>query len=89
MQLPSARECQDLVSNSSSSLAYIALALGNIATAVATPGTYSCTLTTSGKTDQDVQAVRALLKRLGFILTQTTTTITIKWDNSVAAAISY
>lgn len=89
MIFPTSREAQDIVSNSSSSLAYMALTLGNIATALATPGTYSCTLTTSGKTAQDVQAVRQLLWSLGYRLTQTTTTITIKWDNSIAASISY
>lgn len=89
MIFPTSREAQDAVSNSSSSLAYMALALGNIATALATPGTYSCTLTTAGKTAQDVQAVRQLLWSLGYRLTQTTTTITIKWDNSVGATISY
>lgn len=89
MQLPTARECQDLVSNGGTSLAYIALALGNIATACATAGTYSCTLTVSGKTAQDVQAVRNALTRRGFRLTQSSTTITILWDNSVGATISY
>lgn len=89
MIFPSARECQDMVSNGSTSLAYIALALGNIATALATPLTYSCTLTTSGKTADDVQAVRQLLLSKGFVLSQSGATITIKWDNSVAASISY
>lgn len=88
MIIPSARECQDIVSNGSTSLAYIALALGNIATACATPATYTCTLTTSGKTAQDVQAVRQMLVNLGFRLTQTTTTITIRWDNSVASQLN-
>lgn len=89
MIFPTAREAQDIVSNGSTSLAYIALALGNIATALATPGTYSCTLTVSGKTAQDVQAVRQKLLAMGYIITQTTTTLTIKWDNSVAASILY
>lgn len=88
MIIPSARECQDIASNGSSSLAYMALALGNIATALATPGTYSCTLTTSGKTAQDVQAMRSLLFRMGFRLTQSSTTITILWDNSVVAQLN-
>jgi hypothetical protein len=89
MIFPTAREAQDIVSNSSSSLAYIALALGNLATALATPGTYSCTLTVSGKTAQDVQAVRQKLLNLGYRITQSTTTLTILWDNSIAASISY
>lgn len=88
MQIPTAREAQDIVSNGSTSLAYIALALGNIATALATPLTYSCTLTTSGKTAQDVQAVRQLLLNRGYRLTQSTTTITILWDNSVPAQLN-
>ncbi len=88
MIIPSARECQDIVSNGSTSLAYTALALGNIATACATPMTFSCTLTTSGKSGGDVAAMRQLLTNLGFRLTQTTTTITIKWDNSVVAQLN-
>ncbi len=90
MILPKARDCADIVSNGGTASAYFALALGNIATAVATPGTYSCTLTVSGKQGQDVEAVRKELLNLGYRLTQTTTTITILWDGSApAVAINY
>ena len=88
MQIPNAREAQDMVSNGSTNLAYFALALGQIATAIATPGTYSCTLTTSGKTAADVQAVKQLLFAKGYRLTVSGATITILWDNSVVAQLN-
>ena len=85
MILPSARACQDVVASiAATDSAYMALCLGNIATAVAS-GAYSCTLTVSGKTAQDVMKIKKLLSELGYRLTQTTTTITILWDNSVHA----
>lgn len=88
MILPSARDCSDVVSNISNTRnAYLALALGNIATAVAS-GAFNCTLTTSGKAGADVQAVRALLKQLGYRLTQATTTITIYWDGSADSEVT-
>ncbi len=80
----------DFTSSGSANYAYFCLALSNIATALATPGTYSCTLTTSGKAGADVKAVQQALLNLGYRLTQTTTTITILWDGSApAVAISY
>lgn len=82
MILPSARECADITANGGTNSAYFVLALANIATALGTAGTYTCTLTTSGKTAADVQAVRQALVNLGFVLTQTTTTITISWANA-------
>lgn len=84
MILPSARDCADFTSSGNSAYAYFVLALSQIATALGTAGTYSCTLTTSGKTAADVQAVRQALVNLGYRLTQTTTTITIRWDGSNA-----
>lgn len=90
MIFPSARDCMDNTSQGGTYSAYEALALGNIATALATAGTYSCTLTTSGKTQADVQNVMQSLWDAGFRLTQSGTTITIKWDNSApAVAINY
>lgn len=68
-----------MTSASNTAYAYFCLALKQIADALATAGTYTCTLTTSGKTGADVQAVRQALLKLGFTLTQTTTTITISW----------
>lgn len=89
MLLPSARDCMDNVASSATMASYYILALANIATALGT-GAYSCTLTTSGKTAQDVKAIQKALKELGYRLTQTTTTITILWDNSSpAVAINY
>lgn len=81
MILPSARDCADVVAATATSASYFILALANIATALGT-GARTCTLTTSGKTADDVQAVRQALINLGFILTQTTTTITISWGAS-------
>ncbi len=90
MILPSARDCADATASASTASAYFCLCLLNIATALATAGTYSCTLTTSGKTAADVKAVQQALKNLGYRLTQTTTTITILWDgSSPAVAINY
>lgn len=90
MIIPSARDCYDITSATNTAYAYFCLALKAIADALATPGTYSCTLTTSGKQGADVQAVRQALLNLGFRLTQTTTTITIRWDeSSPAVAINY
>lgn len=85
MILPSARDCADNTAATNTANAYFALALKQIADALATAGTYSCTLTTSGKTASDVQAVRQALLNLGYRTTQTTTTITIRWDGSVAS----
>lgn len=79
MILPSARDCADNTASGSTNNAYFALALKQIADALATAGTYSCTLTTSGKAVADVQAVRQALNQLGYTLTQSTTTITISW----------
>lgn len=79
MILPSARDCADNTAQTNTNSAYFALALKQIADALATAGTYSCTLTTSGKAGADVQAVRQALIKLGYTLTQSTTTITISW----------
>jgi hypothetical protein len=88
MLIPLARECEDVVASiGSSASAYMVLCLNQIATAL-TSGAYTCTLTTSGKTAQDVQAVRQLLFARGYRLTQSTTTITIRWDNSVVAQLN-
>lgn len=84
MILPSARDCADFISATNTAYAYFCLALKQIADALATPGTYSCTLTTSGKAGADVQAVRQALFSLGYRLTQSGTTITIRWDGSNA-----
>lgn len=90
MLLPRARDCMDLTSSGSTTNAYFCLALKAIADALATAGTYSCTLTTSGKQGADVKAVLQALRELGFRVTQTTTTLTILWDNSApAVAINY
>ena len=90
MILPTSRDCMDMTSSGSATNAYFCLALSQIATALQTAGTYSCTLTTSGKAGQDVQAVRRALSHLGYRTTQSTTTITILWDNSAPAiAINY
>lgn len=88
--LPLARECMDMTSSGSTFNAYVCLALSQIATALQTAGTYSCTLTMSGKQGADVQAVKKLLQDLGYRLTISGSTITILWDNSApAVAISY
>ncbi len=90
MILPYARDCMDMTSSGSNTNAYICLALSQIATALQTAGTYSCTLTVSGKDGQDVKAVMKELLNKGYRVTQTTTTLTIKWDNSApAVAINY
>lgn len=79
MILPTARDCADLVADPANTMGdYFALALDQIANAVVA-GSYSCTLTTSGKAGADVQRVRTTLNQLGYTLTQTTTTITISW----------
>lgn len=82
MILPSARDCADITAASTTNNAYFCLALKQIADALATPGTYSCTLTTASKAVADVQAVRQALVNLGYRLTQSSTTITILWDGS-------
>lgn len=88
MILPSARDCQDVVTSiAATDSAYLVLAYNQIGAAL-TSGNYSCTLTVSGKTAQDVNQIKTILVALGYILTQTTTTITIKWDNSVAAQLN-
>jgi hypothetical protein len=88
MIIPRSRDCQDVVASiAATDSAYMALALTQIATAVAS-GAYSCTLTVSGKTAQDVMRMRKLLSELGYRLTQTTTTITILWDNSYPAQLN-
>lgn len=91
MLLPSALDCiQVSGDNGSSSSAYFALALSQIATALQTAGTYSCTLTVSGKSGGDVNTVMAELLTKGFRVTQSGSTLTIKWDNSApAVAINY
>lgn len=82
MLLPLARDCSDIVADPNNATnAYIILAFKNIGTALGT-GAFTCTLTTSGKAGADVQLVRQMLINLGFILTQTTTTITISWTNA-------
>lgn len=78
MLLPTARDCADNVSASSTMASYYILALSNIATALGT-GARTCTLTTAGKAGDDVQAVRQALVNNGFIVTQSSTTITISW----------
>lgn len=80
MFLPTARECQDMVSNSGTALAYNVLALNQIGTAM-TSGNRTCTLTVSGKTAQDVQEMKKDLLLKGFLLTQSGSTITISWQN--------
>lgn len=86
MLLPSALDCiQVSGDNGSTTSAYFALALSQIATALQTAGTYSCTLTTSGKQGADVMAVMQALHALGYRLTVSSNTITIKWDNSAPA----
>lgn len=88
--LPSARDCMDMTSSGSTYNAYVCLALSQIATALSTAGTYSCTLTMSGKTGSDVQAIKQALLNLGYRITVSGSTITILWDNSApAVAISY
>lgn len=83
MILPRARDCQDIISPiANTNNAYMVLCLNQIATAL-TSGAYTCTLTTSGKAGADVQNVRQTLFKLGYTLTQTTTTITISWANAV------
>ena len=90
MILPSARDCMDNTSSGSTFNAYVCLALSQIATALQTAGTYSCTLTMSGKTGADVRAVKQALLNLGYRLTVSGSTITILWDNSSPAiAINY
>ncbi len=90
MILPTARDCMDNTSQGGTYSAYEALALSQIATALQTPGTYSCTLTMSGKTGANVQLIKQYLLNLGYRLTISTTTITILWDNSSpAVAINY
>lgn len=82
MILPSARDCADMVADPNKTTnAYFVLAFKQIGTAMGT-GAYTCTLTVAGKTAADVQAVRQALNRLGYTLTQTTTTITISWANA-------
>lgn len=82
MILPSARACADLVASPSNATnAYVILVMKNIGTALGN-GAYSCTLTTSAKAGADVQAVRSMLISLGYVITQTTTTITISWANA-------
>lgn len=88
--LPSARDCMDNTSQGGTYSAYEALCLSQIATALGTAGTYSCTLTMSGKQGADVQAIKNKLQELGYRLTISGSTITILWDNSApAVAISY
>jgi len=82
MILPTARDCADLVADPANTMGdYFALCLDQIANAVVS-GAYTCTLTTSGKAGADVQSVRSALISLGYVLTQTTTTITISWVNA-------
>lgn len=87
MFLPTARECQDLVSNSGTSLAFNVLALNQIGTAL-TSGNRSCVLTVIGKTAQDVQEMRKDLILKGFTLAQSSTTITIGWANTTPTQIN-
>lgn len=82
MLLPFARDCSDAASNGSNANAYLCLALSQIATALGTAGTYSCTLTVSGKDGSDVQLVRQILNQRGYTLTQSGSTITISWANA-------
>lgn len=90
MILPSAKDCEELTAQGGASSAYFALALKAIADALATAGTYSCTLTTSGKAGADVQAVKQALLNQGFRLTVSGATITILWNLSApAVAINY
>ncbi len=80
----------DNTSRTSTYNAYEALAMSQIAAALQTAGTYSCTLTMSGKTAADVQAIKQYLLNKGYRLTISSTTITILWDNSApAVAINY
>lgn len=79
MLLPTARECADTTSNGGTYLAYLALCLSQIATALQTAGTYTCTLTVAGKQGADVMAVRRQLIARGFAVTQSSNTLTISW----------
>lgn len=80
----------DNTSQGSAYSAYEALAFSQIAAALQTAGTYSCTLTTSGKTGANVQAIKQALLNLGYRMTISGATITILWDNSApAVAINY
>lgn len=79
MLLPLADDCADTVAATTSYNSYLILAFQAIATALAT-GTYTCTLTVSGKSGADVKAVVQNLKQLGYIVMQSTTTLTIRWD---------
>ncbi len=90
MLLPSANDCIQNTSQAGSYSAYEALAMSQIATALQTPGTYSCTLTTSGKAGVNVQAIKQTLLNRGYRITVSGATITILWDNSApAVAINY
>lgn len=90
MIIPQARDLMDVVdSYAAAPSAYEALAFKQIADAVGS-GNYTCTLTTSGKAAQDVNHIKTILGARGYSWSQTSTTITIKWDNSSpAVAISY
>lgn len=88
MIIPFARDCQDLVDSiSTAPSAYVALAAKQIVTAVAA-GTYTCTLTTSGKAVADVASIKNILDQRGYRWTQTSTTITIYYDNSAPSEIA-
>jgi len=90
MLLPSANDCIQNTSQAGAYSAYEALALSQIAAALQTAGTYSCTLTMSGKTGANVQAIKQSLLNKGYRLTVSGSTITILWDNSApAVAINY
>lgn len=82
MILPFARDCSDFTSATNTAYAYFCLAGKAIFDALATAGTYSCTLTTSGKTSADVVAVLQALRQLGYTVTQSGTTLTISWVNA-------
>lgn len=89
MLLPSARDCADSVAATNTMASYFILALSQIATALGS-GSYSCTLTTSGKANADVIAINKALRDLGYYVTTSGSTITIKWDgSSPAVSITY
>jgi len=82
--LPKARDCEDMIGDpNNTDNQYFILAFNQIGTAL-TSGAYTCTLTTSGKPAASIKAVMKALNDMGYYLTQTSTTITIDWQNTVA-----
>lgn len=82
MILPNARDCADITASSGTGNAYFCLVTKAIIDALATAGTYSATVTTSGKANADVIAVMNALDVAGFTSSISGTTLTISWANS-------